>query len=755
MLVVTSLQGQTEALTDYKDLTRKRRVNGERSLSFLLLKTERNADAFDLVQEESIIEYDGEEYRIKKIEERLIGNTPVKQVEAQHVFFDIIDVYQYGTLSNGNKSINEVLSFALNGTGYTFSIIDSFGTEYFENFGNDNALALFKKVLETFQAEFKIVGNDVQIYQQIGSTSPEPFWYKYNIKTLSRSVDTANLCTYIKGFGKKVDEKDIFSGVSKNFDARTGTWEDTTDPYWYTKQVGATFTVSYYGTGVRFWYWADNTGGVWEFVLDGDKKAKVSTWNSTPTLKSIDLFRNASEANHTIVATFKGDDPKHTPSTGKNTAKGWVRYSSTDKTFDVYRLRQGDELYTCTAEYTSPMASVYGIRHAPPLYDDTVTSASVLLSKLQKAINDKPEVSITLEYVEMQNTGFNYELNEGDTVPTIYEPLNIDVDLRVIEITDYPESNKSPTLTLSNARKKFTDVTFDYTKAMLDQIWDGNRKKIRYDVLDEAVKQATEALTNSLTQLEYPPNLGIVARDPNDANRFTVLRSAGLGITTNGGETFDNAITPDGINTNLLTAGQIKTNNIQIIGMDDLFYWDGNYLIAIDALDPNKFVRLNSDGLYVAKGAITIERSDGYDLIIDGKANFELAVQGGTPQYIDEQKYADGTYVVQIDGPYAKTASTGYVRFDYFRFSHVARYLSLAFYAKSGGAGAYAYVQIRDDQDNVLATQFTNNTEDTNIGITIDLGVPTGQPKLFYAYFKTTSADYPARVRLATKYLTG
>ncbi|MDR9792669.1 hypothetical protein Q8A72_06730 [Aeribacillus pallidus] len=34
MLIVTNLSGASEALTDYKSLERKRRVNGERSLSF-------------------------------------------------------------------------------------------------------------------------------------------------------------------------------------------------------------------------------------------------------------------------------------------------------------------------------------------------------------------------------------------------------------------------------------------------------------------------------------------------------------------------------------------------------------------------------------------------------------------------------------------------------------------------------------------------------------------------------------------------
>jgi hypothetical protein len=103
-LFVTNLAGQSEMLTDFNNLTRKRRVNGERSLSFFVMQTPSNTHAIPLVCEESIVEYDGAEYRIKNVEERTIVNTPVKDVTATHVFFDIVDVFQYGTCSRMERS---------------------------------------------------------------------------------------------------------------------------------------------------------------------------------------------------------------------------------------------------------------------------------------------------------------------------------------------------------------------------------------------------------------------------------------------------------------------------------------------------------------------------------------------------------------------------------------------------------------------------------------------------------------------------
>jgi hypothetical protein len=72
-LFVTNLAGQSEMLTDFNNLTRKRRVNGERSLSFFIMQTPSNTHAIPLVCEESIVEYDAlTEYRIKNVEERTI-----------------------------------------------------------------------------------------------------------------------------------------------------------------------------------------------------------------------------------------------------------------------------------------------------------------------------------------------------------------------------------------------------------------------------------------------------------------------------------------------------------------------------------------------------------------------------------------------------------------------------------------------------------------------------------------------------------
>ncbi|MED3716027.1 phage tail spike protein [Geobacillus thermodenitrificans] len=445
MLIVTSLQGQTEALTDYKELTRKQRVNGERSLSFVLFKTERNAHAFDLVKEESIIEYDDHKYRIKQLEELAVGAVPMKRVRADHVFFDVIDVYQYGTIS-GTKTISEALSFALNGTGWTFVVVGSFSTVQFENFGDDNAAALFQKILESYGAEFDIVGNEVRIYNQIGANTDFQFRYRHNIKTLEKIVKTDNLSTYIKGYGKRND----------------------------------------------------------------------------------------------------------------------------------------DGTYATTAEYTSPMASIFGIRHAKPIYDERFTNSNSLLEYIKTQIQDTPEISITIDFVDLAKAGYPLPRPRlGDTVYLIYEPLGIDITTRIMEITDYPESDRSPEVTLANFKESFTDVSIRYTKSQIEKIYNEQTGRIRYTALDEAVRQATEALQSAQTELKFEN--GIIAIDKNDPNNIVLFNSAGIGISDDGGQTFKTAMTGSGIVADVITSGALNTNNI-VVG--------------------NNKIRMDNNGLYVYKNGI-------------------------------------------------------------------------------------------------------------------------------------------------------
>lgn len=182
---ITNITGSSEVLSGYTNLAIKQAVKGDISLSFLLPKTEQNTHAFDLVEEESVLTYNGIDYRIKQCAEKLVGVTPVKSVTAPHVFFDLIDDFRYDTLTTGFKSINVIFDFIFRDTGWTFSIIDSFDTEEFENFGNDNCISLFKNALDRFEAEYEIAGG---MFGFINRSAAHPI-FNSDIITMSKRLE--------------------------------------------------------------------------------------------------------------------------------------------------------------------------------------------------------------------------------------------------------------------------------------------------------------------------------------------------------------------------------------------------------------------------------------------------------------------------------------------------------------------------------------------------------------------------------------
>jgi phage minor structural protein len=200
VLIVTNLQGQTEALTDYKSMQRTQRVNEEYSLSFLLPLTERNEHAYPLVQEESYLEYDGQTYIVKELEEKSAGMKAIKSVKAFHVYLCELNDFLEGVIG-GNVTIQEAVSFVLQGKNFTFEIPDSFETKTFFNFGNKNRLALMQEIFKIFGCEIEPHNRHLVFKKQIGQRRDFQFRFKHNIKTISRHVDTTDLKTCIKGYG--------------------------------------------------------------------------------------------------------------------------------------------------------------------------------------------------------------------------------------------------------------------------------------------------------------------------------------------------------------------------------------------------------------------------------------------------------------------------------------------------------------------------------------------------------------------------
>ena len=208
MLVVQGLNGHSEMLTDYKEVKRKRRVNGEHSLSFYLLNTPNVAHAYNLVDERAIIQDKfGDEYVILGVNKR--GHYG-KSVTAVHIFFDNMMDWQYD-LYNGYANFKQCMDFIFNGTGWKYINQGAFAVTTFENFGDDTRSSLLQKALNRYGAEMQIDNKTktITFKNQIGVETDAQFRYGHNLKTFEKDTDMANFATYIRGYGKDASDKEF------------------------------------------------------------------------------------------------------------------------------------------------------------------------------------------------------------------------------------------------------------------------------------------------------------------------------------------------------------------------------------------------------------------------------------------------------------------------------------------------------------------------------------------------------------------
>ncbi|WP_172369560.1 phage tail spike protein [Sporosarcina jiandibaonis] len=578
--MVTDLTGKSEPLYESKGFKLIEEVNGEYSLSFLILNSEKNKYAFPLVKEESVIEYKGIEYRIKSFNERNIGDRSAKAVVAHHKMFDLIDYYVYGAIS-GTKTLFQTLTFIFSGTPYTFDIADTFASVKYENFGDDNVLSLLQEVLVKHKAEIEINGTHFRFKKKISNKTDIQFRYKHNVIAINKNINSKNVSTYVKGYGKLKAEKDVLSGVKIPYSSRSGTWY--TEPglnQLATNTVGANFKFTFTGTGFNFDTILTFLGGKWEFTIDGNKSVKITTYKDVVSEhKTIEVIRGLEHKSHTVVATFKGKDSKN-PYTKLKSDPLPIGYLKSGNIISLYRELVGDEQYMAVAEYTSPNASKFpsdspdGLRHAPPIYDEEFTSVTALRDMLKSSLQDEPEVSITIDFAELRNAGYPYQHPiKGDEVFLIYEPMDIDIVTRIMRIEteeDFKGDTVKCAVTLANVGKSFAKVmgSFANTAKRLSRILTDD-DKIKHDFLGEAVKRATAALQSAQTELEFEN--GIIARDKTNPNNLVLFNSAGLGISTNGGQTFDTAMTADGIVADAITTGTLRAiiiEGVEIYGSE-------------------------------------------------------------------------------------------------------------------------------------------------------------------------------------------
>ena len=117
------------------------------------------------------------------------------------------------------------------------------------------------------------------------------------------------------------------------------------------------------------------------------------------------------------------------------------------------KKKEDESYYFSPITYTSPESAKWGVRIQDPVSDDRFTVASSMSARLRRDIHDYPDISGTV------NIKWAIDLNRGDKVTFVYEPLNICQMIQVVGLKKYPLiPNKPPEVTLSNNKKTMTNI---------------------------------------------------------------------------------------------------------------------------------------------------------------------------------------------------------------------------------------------------------------------------------------------------------
>ncbi len=203
-----------EILTDYdkSTFTENWQENETWEISFTIVKTKFNELAFDLVDYENSVIFNGQEFIENQMGVSAEGAAITKTVTATHIYYTMQDGFQYDTIT-GTRSINQLLAhvFKPDNRGFTWNVVDpnkKFLPVEQENFGNGNYLKLVEEILKDYDAIVIPDNKNLTFFprSEYGKKTEEQIRYKYNTDSVKFDIDTLNLKTQIKGFGKKKED---------------------------------------------------------------------------------------------------------------------------------------------------------------------------------------------------------------------------------------------------------------------------------------------------------------------------------------------------------------------------------------------------------------------------------------------------------------------------------------------------------------------------------------------------------------------
>lgn len=278
-------------------------------------------------------------------------------------------------------------------------------------------------------------------------------------------------------------------------------------------------------------------------------------------------------------------------------------------------------------EYTSPLANIpgIGVRHAPPLKDGRIKLTATMDSSLTTIVNESLKVSVTANIHDLTKQKYPIAQSQlGDRVFLIDERIGLNAEVRVVEkrvLRDWRGNILDIQLTFGSQdiTKRYQSNLNNAAKTINDLM--SGQEKLPLNAMAAEVANVTNMILNVTSEIDITDH-GLVAIDKTNPNYVVILNSAGLGVSTDGGTSFKNAITGRGIVAERILAGEIKGSTLRTDS-------GANY-VNIE----KQFIRLMESNLN--------RMFLGYYINTDGKLQPTILMH----ENITTDKFQDGTLVI-------------------------------------------------------------------------------------------------------------
>ena len=481
-IIVTDLNNKmSELLLDffYDSFKYEYERNTSRTISFTAYMTSHNVDVYNMLQNESYIQYDGQTYVIKNTNPKMNGDIHTNEVTAHHIMYEFQNHYistdivneELNSDSTGEQqlyySLKDYLEFGFKGNklGYSFEIKGTFtDLKPIGELGGKNGIEYLIEGAEQYGYIFFADNKKIYIYDDKTFYNPSELTirHKYNSDETGLSINTNDLKTIITGYGKKKTKTETKNyNPTKPSDLTFG-GSFIKEGTWYSETIGAYYTKTFdckWGNETLTWSLKKGVyGGMVSVFLDNQKIGDYNTYSKSSSTDQIILKKGLSKGKHTVKVQFLG------PSNNVDYKNKKPRfYVGTSKTtiFNITAVLKGTDIYHVVETHKSPNYDVFGHREAPDVFDENIKNSVDMIAKLKTELVDEPVVELSTNYIDTE------KIFERDAIWFIHEVMGFDTELKVMSLTkSHPILNVPDEIGFSNNKTDIIKIQQQVTNKM-------------------------------------------------------------------------------------------------------------------------------------------------------------------------------------------------------------------------------------------------------------------------------------------------